>query len=331
MRDILEVANVFASVQIDRDERVGIEVIARADRAIKVGRGIADDEIDALRRQVDRWVLPHAAAERLVGIAVLGERRLFGGDVAMLVTSCRVGGRPHAHRILRDGVEVPDKLAVFGVVGAYEAADAIFAAVCADQDFAVDGGRRHRLAVSLLGIGDLHLPDDIAGLCVESVELRVERRDIDLVVIDGNAAIVGAAAEGRDRTELGLEVPDLLAGLGVNSVNVAERRGHIHHAIDDDRRGLERLLDLGGEDPSRMQMRHIVAVDLIIRVEPGLLVIAVGGEEVRTVLGRVVELLLRNRGDRGGRGHRGRRVLDLLRIRHPSRCNCGGADRSKQN
>ena len=322
--------NVFAGVQIEGDERVGIEIVAGADRPVEVGRGVADDEINSLRRQIDRWILPDAAAERLVGVAVLGERRLFRRDVAMLVASSRVGGRPDAHRILGDGVEVPDELAVFGVVCAHKAANPVLAAIGADQDFAVHGGRRHRLAISLLGIGDLHLPDDVAGFRVESVELRIERRDIDLVVINGDAAIVGAAAECRDGAELGLEVPDLLAGLGVERVDVTERRGCVHDPVDDDRRGLQQLLDFGGEDPRRMEMRDVLTVDLIVWIEPGLLVIAVGREEVRTVLRRAVELLLRDRRYRGRRGHRAWRVLDLLRVRHPSRHNRSSADRSKQ-
>ena len=53
MGDILEVANVFAGVQIERDERVGVEIVAGPDRAVEIGRGIADDEIDALRREID--------------------------------------------------------------------------------------------------------------------------------------------------------------------------------------------------------------------------------------------------------------------------------------
>ena len=80
-------------------------------------------------------------------------------------------GRPHADRVLGDRVEVPHELAGLGVVGADEAADAVLAAVGADQDLAVDGGRRHGLAVAELGIGDVGLPDQAAGLCVERDEL----------------------------------------------------------------------------------------------------------------------------------------------------------------
>ena len=91
----------------------------------------------------------------LYGIAVLRERRLLGGDVAVHVAPGGVLGRPDADRVLGDGVEGPEQLAGLGVVGLDEAADAVLAAIGADQDLAVDGGRRHRLAVAGLGIGDL--------------------------------------------------------------------------------------------------------------------------------------------------------------------------------
>ncbi len=71
MGDILEVADVFAGVEVERDHRVGVEIVAGPDGAVEVGRGIADDEIDAVGCEIDARVLPHAAAERLIGIAAL--------------------------------------------------------------------------------------------------------------------------------------------------------------------------------------------------------------------------------------------------------------------
>src|ERR1700733_12779862 len=111
----------------------------------------------------------------------------------MLVAARCVFRRPDADRVLGDRVEAPDELAVFGVVGLDEAANAVLTAVGADQNFAVGGGRRHRLAVTLLGIAHLMLPNDRAGLGVERDELGVEGTDIDPVLIDGDAAIVRAA------------------------------------------------------------------------------------------------------------------------------------------
>ncbi len=249
----------------------------------------------------------------------------------MLVAAGGVRRRPDADGVLGDRVEAPDELAVLGVIGLDEAADAILAAVGADQDFAVDGGWRHRLAVALLGIADLFLPDDGAGLGVERDELRVERADIDLVVIDRDAAVVRPAAEGRDRTELRLEVPDLLAGLGVERIDVAVGGGDVHDAVNNDRRRLQRLFDFGGEDPGRMQMPHVAAVDLRVRIETRLLVIGVGVEEVFPVLVGVSELLLRDRRDRGSRRHCTRCVFDFLRLCYPRGYDCPDANRTEQH
>jgi hypothetical protein len=60
-----------------------------------------------------------------------------------------------------------------------------------------------------------------------------------------------------------LVVPILLAGLGIERIDVVERRGDVHHAVDDDRRRLERLLHLGLEDPGGMKLADVRSVDLL--------------------------------------------------------------------
>ncbi len=213
----------------------------------------------------------------------------------MHVAAGRVVLRPDADGVLRDGVERPQQLAVLGVKGFHEAADAIFAAVCADQHLALHDGRRHRLAVAELGIGDIHLPDLVAGPGIERHQLGVERREIDLVLIEFDAPIVRAAAIGGDRSERMLVVPELLAGLGVERVHMAERGGDIHHTIDHDRRRFEGLAHVGLEDPGRMQLLHVAGVDLLGWIEALLVVVAVGVQEVRRVAGGLVEHRLRDR------------------------------------
>ena len=221
--------------------------------------------------------------------------------------------RPDADRVLRDGVEGPQQLAVVGVVRLDEAADAVFAAVCADQNLAVDGRRRHRLAVAFFRIGDVGGPHRLAGLGVERHQLGVERRQIDLVAIDGDAAVVRAAAIGRDRPHVVLVVPQLLAGLGVERVDVAERRGDVHHAVDDDRRGFHQLLDLGLENPGRMQPLHVGAVDLVLGIETLLIIIAVGVQEILAVGVGAIEHVLRDIGRRRGTARRPCALRGLLR------------------
>ncbi len=166
------------------------------------------------------------------------------------------------------------------IVGSHEAADAVLAAVGADQDFAFDDGGSHRLAVAVFGVGDFLLPEKASGLGVERHELRVERQQIDLVLVDRDAAIVGSAAERGDGPHLVLVVPVLLAGLGIEGVDVAERGGDVHHVAHDDRAGLERLLDFGLEDPRRAQLADVGGRDLLQGRKPGLIVVAVGMQEV---------------------------------------------------
>ena len=76
---------------------------------------------------------------------------------------------------------------------------------------------------------------------------------------------------------------------------MAERGRHIHHAVDDDRRGLQRFLDVGLEDPGDVQVLDVVAIDLLGGIKARLGVIAVGQQKIVGVLVGGVELLLGDR------------------------------------
>ena len=257
-------------------------------------------------------ILPHAAADRLVRIAGLGELRFLRLDIAMHVATRGIGLGPHADRILGRCIEVPNQLAGLGVIGTHETADAVLATVGADQNLAVNGSRRHGLAVAQRGIGNVGLPRDGAGFGVERDQFGVEGGEIDLIVIDGDAAVVGAAAIGRDRTHGVLVVPIFLARLGVDRIDVVERRGDVHHAVDDDRRRLHRFLHFGLEDPGGVKLADVGCVDLLAREIAGLIVIAVGVKEVVRITGCGVKLFLRDRS--GGRP----------RVCAPCRAGCPG-------
>src|SRR5438105_7245031 len=96
--DVLEVADILAGLEIERDQRVGIEVVARAQRSVEIGRRIADHEEDAVGGKIDRGVLPYAAAERPVRVAGLGELVLLGVDAALRVAAGGVLLRPSVMR-----------------------------------------------------------------------------------------------------------------------------------------------------------------------------------------------------------------------------------------
>ena len=91
-----------------------------------------------------------------------------------------------------------------------------------------------------------------------------------------DAAIIGTTAVSRHRTHLVLVVPNFCAGLGVEGVNMTERRRDIHDAVQDNGRSLKRFLDVGLENPRDVQVLHIVTVDVPRGVKARLGVIGVG-------------------------------------------------------
>ncbi len=94
MGDILKMAYVFAGLEIDGHQRVRIKLVAGAIRTVEIRRWIADDKIEPVRRQIDGRVLPHAAAQLLVGIAGFGQLILFSLDIAVHVPAGGVFRRP---------------------------------------------------------------------------------------------------------------------------------------------------------------------------------------------------------------------------------------------
>ena len=89
-------------------------------------------------------------------------------------------------------------------------------------------------------------------------------------------------------------VPILLAGLGIERVDVVESSRHIHDAIGNDRRRGKHFLHLGLENPGGAEFAHIRRVDLLAREISVLIVVAVGMKKVALVANRGVKLILRH-------------------------------------
>src|SRR5260221_6173853 len=94
--------------------------------------------------------------------------------------------------------------------------------------------------------------------------MGVERTENDGVPVDGDAAIVRAAAEDV-LSELVLEMPELLAGLRIGGEDVIEGRRDVHDSVLDDRRILERADDAGLKDPFDPQPADVSGVDRLAR------------------------------------------------------------------
>ena len=100
---------------------------------------------------------------------------------------------------------------------------------------------------------------------------------------------------GREQSHRVFVVPKLLAGLGIERIDVVESSRHIHDAIGNDRRCGKHVLHLGLENPGGMEFSHIRRVDLLAREISGLIVVAVGMKKVAFVASRGVKLILRHR------------------------------------
>ena len=168
-------------------------------------------------------------------------------------------------------VPAPRQLAGFGVEGAENAANAIFAAAAADEDLPLGDERRAGDCVGARAVGArVDAPEHFAGRRVEGDQARVGRPDIDLALVDRDAAIDDIATQLVPfvARRLGIERPDLFAGLGVDRVDDGPRRRDIHDPVDDDRGRLDAADRVQRIGPGKAQFPDIGGRDLIERAEP---------------------------------------------------------------
>ena len=83
---------------------------------------------------------------------------------------------------------------------------------------------------------------------------------------------------------------------------MVEGCGHVHHAVDDDRRRLHRGDQIGLEHPGKMQPSDILSVDLGVGIEARLPIAALRVQEIRAVMLGFAEHLLRHGWPRKGPG-----------------------------
>ncbi len=113
-------------------------------------------------------------------------------------------------------------------------------------------------------IAELLVPDDLAGVLVQRHDTGVEGAEVDLVAIDGRAAVDHVAARADVIGQAMGVAPQALAGLGIEGEDARVGAGHVDHAVMDDGLGLlaALLLVAEGERPSRGQFEYVALVDL---------------------------------------------------------------------
>src|SRR5262249_32217359 len=163
---VLVVPDHGAGLRPDREHAVGVKRIALAPVLRIVRPGIADPPVDEVELRVVRPHLPGRAAADLPRIGY-GIGRLRPGLVTGL-----------ARR--RDGVPAPQLLAGLRIPAHEEAARGVLAAGGSRDQHAVGDERGADALVAFLMLGELLLPDLLAGLHVERDYMRIQGRAIEL-------------------------------------------------------------------------------------------------------------------------------------------------------
>ncbi len=217
-----------------------------------------------------------------------------------------------------NGVGAPQRLAGVEVGRLDEAADAEFAAGGADDGDVADDQRRNGENLGVCGVGDLALPHDFAGRLVDGEHAAVEGDRDDLVLPQGDAAVVDAAAgdvASPGSISAGIHLPldgALLAAGDVDRIDRAPTVRHIDDAVFHDGGRLEIAVGVTAAalEPAQrycergLEVLDGVGVDLLERGEAVALVVAVMQNPVLRFLLRIERALGRHVGgaDRRQRG-----------------------------
>ena len=265
VRGGLEAPLDLAVFRIDRDAR-GRPLVVAGTHVRVPRRRVAGAEIGEAGLGIVGAAEPGRAAAELVHVAGPGLVDLAGhrGFLALV-------GPDHA---FEHGAR-PDEFAGLGAARLDAAGDAEFAAGDAGEDQRAIGlgrndQRRRGRGIAALEVVDRLLPDGLAGLGVERDELRVERREIDLVLPDRRAAVDDVAAGQDAFGQLGVILPDLFAGLGVDGEEAAVGAGDIDDAVVDEAPALScpRCFSPPNEnDQAGTRFLTVVVIDLLERAE----------------------------------------------------------------
>ena len=271
------------SVDVDQDplERL-VHVVRLARQVLEVPAHLAGFRIECERRARVERVRVGAAAH--LGPR-LGLRHAPVGEAELRVVAPGdpgVSAAAEQHRQVAPGVAArfarprhrrrPPQLAPgVGVVAGDEAAllPEPQAAGHAGDHHTVDDQGAAAVEVPLGSVGDLGLPDHLAGPRVERHDVRVGGVEDDLVLVDRDVAVRPAAApRGR---KLPPVLPQHVAGRRVERLHDVAGAGQVHHPFVHDGRGLLRS-GLHRPRPDHPQVPDVGAVDLVQRaVTPAVL------------------------------------------------------------
>ena len=253
-RRVLEVPRHLAGGHVQRDDGVGIEVVAGTELRVVDRDGIAGAENVEILRRIVRAGLPDAAAAGLPGVVI--------------VFPCFAAGLAR----LGHCVPPPQLVAGVDVERGHPAARAGVAGAVLDEHLAVGDERCRReplLAAELVFRGDLLVPEDLAVLAVDGDDASVRQVGDDLVFPERDAARAGGVAFVRHAR---VGDPRELAAVRIAGVDLVDRAppvAGVHEAVVDERIDLvlgavlsDVLHAAERHRPHHAQVLDVLAVDL---------------------------------------------------------------------
>ena len=323
-RCCLIVPAVFPGIRIDREDRREKEVVAVAVRVAHVGvpwRTVTDTDQNLIIHRVVNNRIPgsatapvsHPSAVISPGLVrQLGEDGIGSGVIRLLLG-------------IRHGVEAPDQLTGFNIIGSDIAAHAQLRSTVANDHFVLEDTGRTGNGVRLALINRDLTPNHLAGRGIQRLQATIKDTDKDFAVMHCNAAVDHVTAAFRCVLARNFRVidPELFASLGIQGIHHRPGTGDIHHPVDHNRGRFCTTRLCGLVHPANTQLGERVTVDL---TEPrvSLLVVgsAVGEPNLRLVSrrGDAIRIHLRQRHTLSSSNRPNGRVFRLSATR--GQCQC---------
>ena len=241
---VVEVALDLAGVRIEDQRAVGEQVVTKAHVTVEVRTGVADGPVQGVGVLVVGTRDPGRTATVLPAFA-------GPGVVAWLARAGNRVGLPH--RGTGVGIDRRDP-----------AANAVLGAGSTEDDLARQCHRHDGEGFGVGVVTQLLVPDHLTGLVVERNDMRVERGQIDLVLVYGNATVHYVAAQLREHIarQLALVLPVDLASGAVDREHLVVRAGHVDRAVDHDSLAVLAVQNAEGHTEFRLQALDVALVDL---------------------------------------------------------------------
>ena len=244
----------LARPRADGEHRRRVEAVEAAASRRVVGLGVAGSPVDEVELGVVRAGAPRRRPAVEVRVAVGGPR---------LVAGLAGAG---------DGVAAPQLLAGGGVPAVEEAAGGRLApGHPRDEDPVGDHGGARRV-VALRPVGELLVPQLLAGLHVEGEDVVVDGDPEEPALVDHRAAPVEAAAPASPLLEDDRGAPDLPPRLEVDGERPASVDGVEDPVVDGRRRELARLVHQArapdGHEPVDVRLVDLVEGAVALAVVP---------------------------------------------------------------